>query len=51
MLVLNVARRLANVEKNFDNYDTSKRLLAKAFATYKALSPIVQQNDAELDEN
>ncbi|MED0686279.1 hypothetical protein [Anoxybacillus ayderensis] len=50
VLVLNVARRLENVEKNFDNYDTSKRLLAKAFATYKALSPIVQQNDAELDE-
>jgi len=50
VLVLNVARRLQNVEKNFDNYDTSKRLLAKAFATYKALSPIVQQKDAQLDE-
>ncbi|MBB6177481.1 hypothetical protein HNQ82_002315 [Anoxybacillus tengchongensis] len=50
VLVLNVARRLENVEKNFDNYDTSKRLLAKAFATYKALSPIVQQKNAELDE-
>ncbi|MGJ7035196.1 hypothetical protein [Anoxybacillus eryuanensis] len=50
VLVLNVARRLENVEKNFDHYDTSKRLLAKAFATYKALSPIVQQKDAELDK-
>ncbi len=50
VLVLNVARRLENAERNFDNYDTSKRLLAKAFATYKALSPIVQQKDAELDE-
>lgn len=50
VLVLNVARRLENVEKNFDHYDTSKRLLAKAFATYKALSPIVQQKDAQLDE-
>jgi hypothetical protein len=50
ILVLNIARRLENIEKNFDQYDTSKRLLAKAFATYEALSPIVQSKDAALDK-
>jgi len=50
ILVLNIARRLDNIEKNFDQYDTSKRLLAKAFATYKALSPIVQGKDPALDK-
>jgi hypothetical protein len=50
ILVLNVARRLENIEKNFEQYDTSKRLLAKAFATYEALSPIVQAKDAALDK-
>ncbi|MGZ0086622.1 hypothetical protein ACWNXI_13875 [Caldibacillus thermoamylovorans] len=50
ILVLNIARRLDNIEKNFDQYDTSKRLLAKAFATYEALSPIIQGKDAALDK-
>ncbi|MED4903819.1 hypothetical protein [Parageobacillus thermoglucosidasius] len=50
ILVLNIARRLENVEKNFAQYDTSKRLLAKAFATYEALSPMVQGKDAALDK-
>jgi septum formation inhibitor MinC len=50
ILVLNIARRLENIEKNFNEYDTSKRLLAKAFATYEALSPVVQATDATLDK-
>jgi septum formation inhibitor MinC len=50
ILVLNIARRLENIEKNFNEYDTSKRLLAKAFATYEALSPVVQAKDAPLDK-
>ncbi|ASS98636.1 hypothetical protein B9L19_04810 [Geobacillus thermocatenulatus] len=50
ILVLNIARRLDNIEANFDQYDTSKRLLAKAFATYEALSPIIQGKDAALDK-
>ncbi|MBB6282781.1 hypothetical protein [Geobacillus subterraneus] len=50
ILVLNVARRLDNIEKNFDQYDTSKRLLAKAFATYEALSPVIQGKDPALDK-
>lgn len=50
ILVLNIARRLENIEKNFEQYDTSKRLLAKAFATYEALSPMVQGKDAALDK-
>ncbi|MCZ0754814.1 hypothetical protein [Anoxybacillus sp. J5B_2022] len=50
ILVLNISRRLENIENNFDQYDTSKRLLAKAFATYEALSPSVQAKDAELDK-
>lgn len=50
ILVLNIARRLENIEKNFDQYDTSKRLLAKAFATYEALSPVIQGKDPALDK-
>jgi ADP-ribose pyrophosphatase YjhB (NUDIX family) len=50
ILVLNIARRLENIEKNFKEYETSKRLLAKAFATYEALSPVVQADDATLDK-
>lgn len=50
ILVLNIARRLENIEKNFAQYDTSKRLLAKAFATYEALSPTIQAKDAALDK-
>ncbi len=46
LLVLNIARRLENIEKNFDDYETSKRLLAKGFATYDALSPIVEAKNA-----
>ncbi|MBO9130566.1 hypothetical protein [Bacillus sp. 165] len=48
-LALNIHRRLTNVDENFKDYDVSKRLLAKAFATYQALSPIVAEKDKELD--
>ncbi|WP_071460312.1 hypothetical protein [Bacillus massilinigeriensis] len=51
LLVLNVARRLESIEKNFSEYDTSKKLLAKGFATYEAISPKVQSNDAAMDKN
>jgi len=50
ILVLNIARRLENVEKNFNQYDTSKKLLAKAFATYEALSPVVEAKDSALNQ-
>ncbi len=50
LLVLNIARRLENIEKNFSEYDTSKRLLAKGHATYEALSPKVESRSPELDQ-
>lgn len=50
LLVLNIARRLENIEKNFSEYDTSKRLLAKGHATYKALSPKVESLNPEIDQ-
>ncbi|WP_064092552.1 hypothetical protein [Rossellomorea aquimaris] len=50
LLVLNIARRLEGIEKNFSEYDTSKRLLAKSFATYKALSPKVETENPDLDK-
>lgn len=50
LLVLNIARRLESIEKNFDEYDNSKKLLAKGFATYQALSPKVEANNAEADK-
>ncbi|MFX3623991.1 MAG: hypothetical protein ACE3JP_08110 [Ectobacillus sp.] len=49
VLVLNINRRLVNIDKQFEEYDTSKRLLAKAFATYEALSPVIVAKDKELD--
>ncbi|TLS39187.1 hypothetical protein [Pseudalkalibacillus caeni] len=49
VLVLNISRRLENVSNNFEDYDTSKKLLAKANATYRALSPIVEEQDSNLD--
>ncbi|SFJ28810.1 MULTISPECIES: hypothetical protein [unclassified Bacillus (in: firmicutes)] len=49
ILALNINRRLTNVDEQFKDYDTSKRLLAKAFATYEALSPVVAQHNKELD--
>jgi hypothetical protein len=51
LLVLNVARRLESIEKNFVEYDTSKKLLAKGFATYQALSPKVEASNSEVDKN
>ncbi|MBB6446974.1 hypothetical protein [Bacillus benzoevorans] len=51
LLILNIARRLENVEKNFSEFDTSKRLLAKGFATYEALSPKVEAKNSDLDKN
>jgi hypothetical protein len=50
LLVLNIARRLENVEKNFSEFDTSKRLLAKGFATYEALSPKIEAKNQDLDK-
>lgn len=50
LLVLNIARRLDNVEKNFSEFDTSKRLLAKGFATYEALSPKIEAKSPEIDK-
>lgn len=50
LLVLNVARRLESIEKNFEQYDNSKKLLAKGFATYKALSPKVESRQPETDQ-
>ncbi len=50
LLVLNIARRMNSVEKNFSEFDTSKRLLAKGFATYEALSPKIEAKDSELDK-
>ncbi|BCB05055.1 hypothetical protein [Bacillus sp. KH172YL63] len=49
LLVLNIARRLEGIDQNFSEYDTSKRLLAKGFATYKTLSPKVEGENPELD--
>lgn len=49
MLVLNIARRLENVDKNFAEYDTSKKLLAKANATYEALVPAIEERNPELN--
>ncbi|AQQ53449.1 hypothetical protein [Planococcus lenghuensis] len=48
-LALNIARRLENVDKNFTEYDTSKKLLAKAYATYEALVPAIEERNAELN--
>jgi len=50
LLVLNIARRLESIDSNFAEYDTSKRLLAKAFATYEALSPKVEAEKPETDQ-
>jgi hypothetical protein len=50
ILVLNISRRMESIEKNIEEYDTSKKLLAKAFATYEALSPIVAEKDKSLDQ-
>ena len=50
LLVLNIARRLENIEKNFSEYDTSKRFLAKGFATYEALSPKIEAKNPDIDK-
>lgn len=50
LLVLNIARRLESIEKSFDEYDNSKKLLAKGFATYQALSPKVEAANPEVDK-
>ncbi|QED46039.1 hypothetical protein [Cytobacillus dafuensis] len=50
LLVLNIARRLDNTDKNFSEYETSKRLLAKGFATYEALSPKIEARNPETDK-
>lgn len=50
LLVLNIARRLENVEGNFSEFDTSKRLLAKGYATYEALSPKIEAKNPDLDK-
>lgn len=50
VLVLNIARRLESIENDFGDFDTSKKLLAKAFATYQALSPVIENQDSEADQ-
>jgi hypothetical protein len=50
ILVLNISRRLENVEKDFEEYDTTRKLVGKADATYKTLSPVVKDTNPELDE-
>lgn len=50
LLVLNIARRLESIEKNFSEYDTAKKLLAKGFATYDALSPKIEAENPENDK-
>ncbi|KIL37741.1 extracellular protein [Cohnella kolymensis] len=50
ILVLNIARRMASIAADFENYSQNKTLIAKANATYEALSPTVKQTDAALDE-
>ncbi|MCF6138153.1 hypothetical protein [Pseudalkalibacillus berkeleyi] len=47
ILVLNISRRLGAIEKKFDDVDKNKVLLAKANATYKVLSPNVQNEKPE----
>nr|WP_026174111.1 hypothetical protein [Effusibacillus pohliae] len=49
ILVLNIARRFASIEQDFQNYKQAKMLMAKANATYEALSPEVKQKDPALD--
>ncbi|MGD8191265.1 hypothetical protein ACQCN2_14900 [Brevibacillus ginsengisoli] len=49
-LVLNVARRLDGVDKDFTDYKQGKLLLAKGLATYDALSPVVKAKDPALDQ-
>ena len=50
LLVLNIARRMESVEQNFSEFDTSKRLLAKGYATYEALSPKIEAKNPDLDK-
>ncbi len=50
VLVLNISRRLENAETDFEEYDTTRKLVGKADATYKTLSPVVKQTNPELDE-
>lgn len=50
LLVLNIARRLESIEQNFDEYDNSKKLLAKGFATYQTLSPKIEAQNAQVDQ-
>jgi hypothetical protein len=49
ILVLNIARRMESIEKDFQNYKNTKMLIAKANATYEALSPAVKQKNPGLD--
>jgi hypothetical protein len=51
ILVLNIARRMASIAADFENYSQNKTLVAKANATYEALSPTVKQTDPALDGN
>ena len=49
-LVLNIARRMESIDKDFANYEQNKLLLAKALATYEVLSPIVKAKDAATND-
>ncbi|HAQ07289.1 MAG TPA: hypothetical protein DCR24_07135 [Bacillus bacterium] len=50
LMILNIARRLESIVNNFEEYDTSKKLLAKGFATYRALSPKVEASNPDIDK-
>lgn len=50
LLVFNIARRLENARENIEQFSQVKILLAKAFATYEALSPAVKAADPGLDK-
>lgn len=50
LLVLNIARRVEHAAQSLGHdYVSAKTLLAKAFATYEALSPLVKADDPALD--
>ncbi|OEF96914.1 hypothetical protein BHF71_04085 [Vulcanibacillus modesticaldus] len=51
VLIRNIGRRFFNIEESFDDYPQAKILLAKARATYVALSPEVAIKNPELDQS
>jgi len=51
VLVRNIERRLDNLTNSFEDYPQAKTLLAKAYATYEALSPNVVNKTSDLDQS